>query len=103
MAFNLRRMSVAFDPPRLTHRRNDLIIKPRIDSRDPDGLAFGLLYLLTLLLYVNPNELIPAMGKFPLARIVAIIAPLAYAYAQFKLGRSVIAWTLETNVIFFSL
>jgi len=99
MAFNLRRMSGAFDPPRLTHRRNDLII-PRANSRDPDGLAFGLLCLLTLLLYISPNELIPAMGTFPLTRIVAIIASLAYAHAQFKLGRTVIAWTLEVKMVF---
>src|SRR5262245_19967398 len=100
MAFNLRRMSGALDLPRLTHHRNDLNIKPYVDSRDPDGLAFGLLYLLTLLLYLNPNELIPAMGRFPLGGIVAVIAPLAYAYAQFKLGRSVIAWTLEVKMVF---
>lgn len=100
MAFNLRRMSVAFDPSRLTHRRNDLISKPSVDSRDPDGLAFCLLYLLTILLYVNPSDLIPAMERFPLGGIIAIIAPLAYAYAQLKLGRSVIAWTLEVKMVF---
>jgi O-antigen ligase len=100
MAFNLRRMSGALDPPRLTNHRNDLIIKPFVDSRNPDGLAFGLLYLLTILLYFNPSELIPATERFPLAGIVAIIAPLAYAYAQFKLGRSIIAWTLEVKMVF---
>src|SRR5262249_46808751 len=100
MAFNLRRMSGAFDPPRLTHRRYDLIIKPCVDSRDPDGLALGLLYLLTILLYVNPNEVIPAMGRFPLATIIAVIAPLAYAHTQFKHGRSVISWTLEVKMVF---
>src|SRR5262245_17743573 len=100
MGLNLRRMSGALNPPRLTHHLNDLIIKPSLDSRDKDGIAFGLLSLFTLLLYVNPNELIPAIGRFPLAGTVAIIAPLAYAYAQLKLGRSVIAWTLEVKMVF---
>ena len=93
-------MSVAFDPSRLTHRRNDLISKPSVDNRDPDGLAFCLLYLLTILLYINPSDLIPAMERFPLGGVIAVIAPLAYAYAQFKLGRSVIAWTLEVKMVF---
>ncbi len=103
MAFNLRRLSVAFDPPRPTHRRNDLVIKPCVDSRDLDRLAFGLLYPLTILLYVNPIGLIPAMAWFPLATIVAVIAPLAYALAQFKFGRSVITWTLEIKMVFIML
>jgi len=70
------------------------------DRRDPYGLAFGLLYLFTLLLYVRPNDLIPAMGTFPLAKIVAIIAPLAYAYAQYQLGKPIIDWTIEVKMVF---
>jgi O-antigen ligase len=66
---------------------------------DPYRLAFGLLYLFTLLLYVRPNDLIPAIGAFPLAKIVAIIAPIAYIYAQYTLGRPIINWTIEVKMV----
>lgn len=88
------------DTSRLTHHRNDLILDPWLDSRDPASLTFGLLYLLTILLYVDPKELLPVMGRFPVAGIVAIIAPLTYAYGQFKLRRPIIAWTLEVRMVF---
>src|SRR5262249_41672695 len=38
----------------------------REDGSNPYRFAFGLLYLFTLLLYARPNDLIPAMGTFPL-------------------------------------
>src|SRR5512145_945212 len=66
---------------------------------DPYRFAFGLLYLFTLLLYVRPNDLIPAMGAFPLAKIVAIIAPLAYIYTQYRLGKPIINWTIEVKMV----
>jgi O-antigen ligase len=69
------------------------------EGGDPHRFAFGLLYLFTLLLYVRPNDLIPAMGTFPLAKIVAIIAPLAYVYAQYRLGRPIIKWTIEVKMV----
>jgi O-antigen ligase len=72
---------------------------PREDVGDHRRLAFGLLYLFTLLLYARPNDLIPAMGTFPLAKIVAILAPLAYVYAQYKVGEPIIKWTIEVKMV----
>src|SRR5262245_50037644 len=69
------------------------------EEGDPYRFSFGLLYLFTLLLYARPNDLIPAMGTFPLAKIVAIIAPLAYIYAQYRLGKPVIKWTIEVKMV----
>lgn len=69
------------------------------DGGDPYRFAFGLLYLFTLLLYVRPNDLIPAMGAFPLAKIVAIAAPLAYIYAQYRLRKPIINWTIEVKMV----
>src|SRR5215510_4643774 len=69
------------------------------EGDDPYRFAFGLLYLFTLLLYVRPNDLIPAMGAFPMAKIVAIIAPLAYIYAQYMLGKPFIKWTIEVKMV----
>jgi len=79
---------------------NDFYARLRNDGRDPYGLAFGLLYLFTLLLYVRPNDLFPAMGTFPLAKIAAILAPLAYAFAQYKTGKPIINWTIEVKMVF---
>jgi putative inorganic carbon (hco3(-)) transporter len=69
------------------------------EGNDPYRIAFGFLYLFTLLLYARPNDLIPAMGTFPLVKIVAIIAPLAYIYAQYRLGKPVIKWTIEVKMV----
>jgi O-antigen ligase len=69
------------------------------EKGDPYRLGFGLLYMFTLHLYVRPNDLIPAMGTFPLARIVAILSPLAYIYAQYRLGKPIINWTIEVKMV----
>ncbi len=82
---------------------NNSVTGRREDREDPYRLAFGLLFLFTLLLYLRPNDLIPAMGTFPLAKIVAILAPLAYAYAQYRLGRPIINWTTEVKMVFLML
>src|SRR6266508_3055923 len=69
------------------------------EGGDPYRFTFGLLYLFTLLLYARPNDLIPAMGTFPLAKIVAIIAPFAYIYVQYRLGKPIIKWTIEVKMV----
>jgi O-antigen ligase len=69
------------------------------EGDDPYRIAFGFLYLFTLLLYARPNDLIPAIGTFPLAKIVAIIAPLAYIYTQYRLGKPIIKWTIEVKMV----
>ena len=69
------------------------------EADDLHRFPFGLLYFFTLLLYTRPNDLFPAMGTFPLAKIVAIIAPLAYIYAQYRLGKPVIKWTIEVKMV----
>jgi O-antigen ligase len=87
---------------------NQLVLAPtagpqaarRPDRHDPYLWAFRLLYLFTLLLYVRPNDLFPAMGTFPLAKIVAIMAPIAYIFAQQKMRRPIINWTAEVKAVF---
>jgi O-antigen ligase len=69
------------------------------ESGDPYRFAFGLLYLFTLLLYARPNDLIPAVGAVPLAKIVAIVASLAYIYARYRLGKPIINWTIEVKMV----
>ncbi len=76
----------------------NVVAERREDRRDPYRIAFGLLYLFTLLLYVRPNDLFPAMGTFPLIKIVAILAPGAFIYAQHSLGKPIINWTIEVKM-----
>ncbi|MGE0126881.1 MAG: O-antigen ligase family protein [Blastocatellales bacterium] len=88
--------------PRSTNRLNRpnrLDAERQTDSRDPYRLAFSLLYLFTLLLYIRPNDLLPGLGSFPLAKIVAILAPLAYIHARYSLGKPIINWTIEIQMV----
>ncbi|MGH9754061.1 MAG: O-antigen ligase family protein [Blastocatellia bacterium] len=71
----------------------------REEDGDPYRLPFNLLYLFTLLLYVRPNDLLPVLGTFPQAKIVATIAPLTYIYAQHRLGKPIINWTIEVKMV----
>jgi O-antigen ligase len=64
------------------------------------GLAFGSLWLFTLLLYMRPNDLFPAIGSFPIVKIVALIAPIAYIFEQSRLGKPLINWMLEVKMVF---
>src|SRR5262245_15461083 len=82
-----------------TKKLGRAVAMPREDGGDHHHFAFGLLYLFTLLLYARPNDLIPAMGTFPLAKIVAMLAPLAYVYAQYKVGQPIIKWTIEVKMV----
>jgi O-antigen ligase len=77
---------------------NYVIAERPEERRDPHRIAFGLLYLFTLLLYVRPNDLFPAIGTFPLAKIVAILAPVAFVYAQHSLSKPIINWTVEVKM-----
>jgi len=85
---------------RAWHKKPDGPAAMLLEERgDPYRFAFGLLYLFTLLLYARPNDLIPAMGTFPLAKIVAGAAPLAYIHAQYRLGKPIIKWTIEVKMV----
>jgi probable O-glycosylation ligase (exosortase A-associated) len=43
--------------------------------------TFGAIYLFTLALYTRPNDLFP-IGDFPIVKIIAIIAPIAYIFER---------------------
>jgi O-antigen ligase len=69
-------------------------------SRGSHGLAYGGLYLFTLLLYVRPNELFPGVfGSFPIAKIVAISTLLAYAVSKLSSGERLTDWPLELKMV----
>ena len=71
----------------------------RINSRNVYRLAFGSLWLFTLLLYMRPNDLLP-IGTFPIVKIVALIAPIAYIVEQSRVGKPLINWMIEVKMVF---
>src|SRR5262245_16249953 len=62
-------------------------------------LAFAGVYLFTLMLYARPNDLLPALGDFPLVRIVAISALLIYIGSKGASGARLSVWTLEMTML----
>jgi len=94
---------------RFTSDRNGAGEKTQIEakalSRDQKmepahQLAFAGLYLFTLLLYIRPNELFPeVLGTFPIPRIVAIIAIVAYIGGMLGSGRRLTIVPVELKVL----
>src|SRR5215470_7546019 len=66
-------------------------------ARGKQWLAFAGVYLFTLMLYARPNDLFPALGDFPLVKIVAIGVLLIYIGS--KAGARLSVWTLEMTML----
>ena len=62
-------------------------------------LAFAGVYLFTLMLYARPNDLFPALGDFPLVKIVAISVLLIYIGSKGAAGARLSVWTLEMTML----
>ncbi len=73
--------------------------RPRASVREANRIAFGALWLFTLLLYARPNDLLPGLGTFPLVKIIALTAPLAYLGAQWQAGKPLIRWNTEVVMV----
>ena len=74
----------------------------RSDAGAPRGkhwLAFAGVYLFTLMLYARPNDLFPALGDFPLVKIVAISVLLIYIGSKISAGERLSVWTLEMTML----
>lgn len=76
---------------------------PGDESRPATGslpVAFAAVWLFTLLLYVRPNEILPGVfGEFPLVKIVAIFAMLAYSLGRLMRGEALTIWTIELRMV----
>jgi O-antigen ligase len=68
-------------------------------TRGKHWLAFAGVYLFTLMLYARPNDLAPALGAFPLVKIVAIGALLIYIGSKITAGERLSVWTLEMTML----
>src|SRR5215510_2578689 len=68
-------------------------------TRGKHWLAFAGVYLFTLMLYARPNDLAPALGDFPLVKIVAIGALLIYIGSKTSAGERLSVWTLEMTML----
>lgn len=67
--------------------------------RGKHWLAFAGVYLFTLLLYARPNDLFPGLGSFPLVKIVAIGALMAYIASKAASGERLSVWTKEMTML----
>ncbi len=68
-------------------------------KRGKHWLAFAGVYLFTLMLYARPNDLAPALGAFPLVKIVAISVLLIYIGSKISAGERLSVWTLEMTML----
>jgi putative inorganic carbon (hco3(-)) transporter len=70
-----------------------------VATRGKHWLAFAGVYLFTMMLYARPNDLAPALGDFPLVKIVAIGALLIYIGSKTFAGERLSVWTLEMTML----
>jgi O-antigen ligase len=79
---------------------SDLTLTPGAGAaRGKHWLAFAGVYLFTLMLYARPNDLLPALGTFPLVKIVAIGVLLIYIGSKISAGEKLSVWTLEMTML----
>jgi O-antigen ligase len=80
---------------------------PRLGEKSVDAerarslhrIAFGGLFLFTLLLYIRPNEMFPEVfGTFPLSKIIAVITVLAYVAAKLGSGERLTILPIELKM-----
>jgi O-antigen ligase len=63
-------------------------------------IAFGGLFLFTMMLYIRPNDLVPgAFEIFQIVKIVAIFTIIAYIGSQMSRGRKLMIWPLEMKML----
>lgn len=68
--------------------------------RGSSRVAFGGLFLFTMMLYIRPNDLVPgAFEVFQIVKIVAIFTILAYIGSQMSRGNRLTIWPLEMKML----
>lgn len=61
--------------------------------------AYAGLYLFTLLLYLRPQDLAPALGAIPLAKMAIIATFAAYLISKLNASENLVRWTLELYML----
>jgi O-antigen ligase len=86
-------------PPAARYQQSGPGALDAVDRRSSHRLAFAGLFLFTLLLYIRPNEMFPeVLGTFPLSKIVAVIALLAYLGTKLGRGQRLTIMPLELKM-----
>ncbi len=88
--------------PGTVSHRGEIGLPSRTETfaiRGKHWLAFAGVYLFTLLLYARPNDLFPGIGSFPLVKIVAIGALMAYIASKAASGERLSVWTTEMTML----
>jgi O-antigen ligase len=69
-------------------------------TRATHRVAFAGLFIFTLLLYMRPNEMFPAVfGEFPMAKIVALITLLGFFGAKLLAGERLSVFPIELRML----
>jgi O-antigen ligase len=70
------------------------------ESRGKHRLAFGGLYLILMLMYFRPQEVMPGVfGNLPLVKVAIIPTLLIYIVSKVNTGERVITWPLEMKML----
>jgi|SRR5947209_5539507 len=63
-------------------------------------IAFGGLFLFTMMLYIRPNDLVPgAFETFQIVKLVAIFTIIVYIGSQMARGKTLTIWPLEIKML----
>ncbi|MBO0861800.1 MAG: O-antigen ligase family protein [Chloracidobacterium sp.] len=77
-------------------------LRPASGERAPRSrysMAFAGVYLFTLMLYARPNDLFPALGNFPLVKLLAISVLAIYVLSKGVAGEKLSVWTFEMTML----
>ncbi|MDX2031935.1 MAG: O-antigen ligase family protein [Blastocatellia bacterium] len=70
------------------------------ESRGKFPVAYGGVFLIMLLIFVRPQEVVPAVfGVVPLLKIVAAGTIISYILAKHSAGEKLVRWTLELKMM----
>ncbi|HJQ22786.1 MAG TPA: O-antigen ligase family protein [Blastocatellia bacterium] len=86
--------------PELRPAQNNTSTTTPATKASSSRVAFGGLFLFTMMLYVRPNDLVPgAFETFQIVKIVAIFTILAYLGSQLSRGNRLTIWPLEMKML----
>lgn len=70
------------------------------DSPGKHQVAFACLYLVMVLMYVRPQEIMPEVfGYLPVVKIATIVTMLVYVASKLNAGERLISWSLEMKMV----
>src|SRR5438105_832426 len=100
--FQGREAGVAAEPRPATSDRPGAAMPASAPSAKAGSsrIAFGGLFLFTMMLYIRPNDLVPgAFETFQIVKLVAIFTIIVYIGSQMARGKPLTIWPLEMKML----